>query len=363
MISFADFDMMVRGGSLVLLALWSWLLVRDHRATLPARMALLMNGAIACHVITTIPGPVRTEHPVEWFMILGSTMVPSFFWLFARTWFNDELRIGWRSWALIGAATLFMALSIALYKMEGLAGNLGPVARASMFGFVVAGLWAAWRGRDGDLIEARRRLRSRLVWAVGLYVILVLVLEIAVFRGFAPRLVLTLIEFGSMLLTWALCAEMFVIGQGDLFARASVSGAGAVVMEPDPALVALGLRLRLHMERERAYRDDKLTIAGLAAQLGEQEYRLRRLINHELGHRNFAAFLNGYRLNEVKEALSDPAQRDVPILTIALDAGFGSLGPFNRAFREVEGMTPSKYRAEADANANLSAGTTRAKVG
>jgi AraC-like DNA-binding protein len=47
----------------------------------------------------------------------------------------------------------------------------------------------------------------------------------------------------------------------------------------------------------------------------------------------------------VKAALTDPSQRDVPILTIALDAGFGSLGPFNRAFREAEGCTPSSYRA------------------
>jgi AraC-like DNA-binding protein len=100
-----------------------------------------------------------------------------------------------------------------------------------------------------------------------------------------------------------------------------------------------------HMESNRIWRDEKLSIAGLAAQLGEQEYRLRRLINGQLGHRNFAAFLNGYRLAEVRSALADPSQRDVPILTIALDAGFGSLGPFNRAFREAEGMTPSEYRA------------------
>jgi AraC-like DNA-binding protein len=36
----------------------------------------------------------------------------------------------------------------------------------------------------------------------------------------------------------------------------------------------------------------------------------------------------------------------IRIITIALDAGFGSLGPFNRAFREAEGMTPSAYRAQ-----------------
>jgi len=32
------------------------------------------------------------------------------------------------------------------------------------------------------------------------------------------------------------------------------------------------------------------------------------------------------------------------VLTIALDLGYGSLGPFNRAFKEMTGMTPTAYR-------------------
>jgi len=37
----------------------------------------------------------------------------------------------------------------------------------------------------------------------------------------------------------------------------------------------------------------------------------------------------------------------VPISTIALDAGFQSLGPFNRAFKTETGLTPSEFRAQA----------------
>jgi AraC-like DNA-binding protein len=112
-------------------------------------------------------------------------------------------------------------------------------------------------------------------------------------------------------------------------------------------------RLLAHMDQERPHRDEGLTIAALAAQFGEQEYRLRRTINRAMGHRNFAQFLNSHRLAEVRQALADPAQREVPILTIALDAGFGSLGPFNRAFRESEGMTPSEYRTRALADSGI----------
>jgi AraC-like DNA-binding protein len=98
------------------------------------------------------------------------------------------------------------------------------------------------------------------------------------------------------------------------------------------------------MERDRLYREPGLTIAVLALRLGVTEHRLRQVINGGLGHRNFNAFLNGYRLSDVKQALADPGQAEVPILTIALDAGFQSLGPFNRAFKADTGVTPSDYR-------------------
>ncbi len=113
---------------------------------------------------------------------------------------------------------------------------------------------------------------------------------------------------------------------------------------PPAAPSSLAQRLTALMAEERAYRAEGFSIAMLAARLGEPEYRVRRAINGEMGFRNFTAFLNGFRLDEVRAALADAEQREVPILTIALDAGFGSLGPFNRAFRDAEGMTPSEYR-------------------
>jgi len=98
------------------------------------------------------------------------------------------------------------------------------------------------------------------------------------------------------------------------------------------------------MEDGKAYREDGLSIASLSQKLNVQEYRLRRLINGQLGHRNFSAFVNGHRLTEAASALADPGQAEVPVLTIALDAGFGSIGPFNRAFKAHTGLTPTEYR-------------------
>jgi AraC-like DNA-binding protein len=113
--------------------------------------------------------------------------------------------------------------------------------------------------------------------------------------------------------------------------------------EADEPLVA---QLQQMMSEQRAYRTEDLTVAGLAARLNVPEYRLRRSINRRLGHRNFNAYVNGFRLADARAALADPAKRDLPILTIALDAGFQSIGPFNRAFKAATGLTPSDFRRE-----------------
>lgn len=345
MINLADLDMMTRGGSIALLALWGWILVRDHRSSLAARIAAAMTVAIIGHIIATIPYPVHVHHPVDLIVALAAAAVPGLFWLFARTWFNDELRIGWPGWALVGAGELLVIAQIAIHAHSGAPSLLiGAGLRTLMFGFAAAGMWIAWRGRDGDLVETRRNFRTRFIGAVGAYVILVNGGEIGMYLGWFDSGLGRLIQSGILLLCFVLGSAMLAMRQAELFApmRSAVPAAKANASEATSLIAA---RLHTHMAEQKPYRDETLTIAALAAQLGEQEYRLRRVINGELGHRNFSSFLNGYRLAEVKAALVDPSQKDVSILTIALDSGFGSLGPFNRAFREAEGCTPSEFRA------------------
>ena len=100
------------------------------------------------------------------------------------------------------------------------------------------------------------------------------------------------------------------------------------------------------MSEAHAYRAEDLSVASLAARLAVPEYRLRRVINQRLGHRNFNAYVNGLRLAEARAALADPQMRERPVLTIALDVGFGSIGPFNRAFKAATGLTPTEFRKE-----------------
>jgi AraC-like DNA-binding protein len=92
------------------------------------------------------------------------------------------------------------------------------------------------------------------------------------------------------------------------------------------------------------YREAGLTISMLAKKLNLPEYRLRAFIHKQLGFRNFNAMLHRYRIEDAGNALSDKEKRNLPVLTIALSVGYQSITPFNNAFREIKGVTPSEYR-------------------
>ena len=55
----------------------------------------------------------------------------------------------------------------------------------------------------------------------------------------------------------------------------------------------------------------------------------------------------------MRAALRDPAKRDLPILTLALEAGFQSIGPFNRAFKTATGLTPTEFRQQKLADSEI----------
>ena len=71
---------------------------------------------------------------------------------------------------------------------------------------------------------------------------------------------------------------------------------------------------------------------------------MTQCITGSLGFRNFNHMANHYRIAEAKRRFSAPSLDHLPILTVALDCGFGSIGPFNRAFKEETGMTPMQFR-------------------
>lgn len=103
-------------------------------------------------------------------------------------------------------------------------------------------------------------------------------------------------------------------------------------------------RLRRLMSEDAVYTRSSLKVADLARRLGEPDYKVTQCITGPLGFRNFNQMANYFRIEEAKRRLADPTYGHLPILTIAYDCGFGSVGPFNRAFKATMGVTPQQFR-------------------
>ena len=113
----------------------------------------------------------------------------------------------------------------------------------------------------------------------------------------------------------------------------------------------------LAIAAEQVWKEEGLTIASLALRAAMPETQLRRLINDCLGYRNFPSYVNAHRIAAAKNRLADPNESRVSISTIAYDIGFASLGPFNRAFKEEAGVSPSEWRRKSlDVNSPIPEG-------
>ncbi|WGM39660.1 AraC family transcriptional regulator [Caulobacter sp. NIBR1757] len=102
-------------------------------------------------------------------------------------------------------------------------------------------------------------------------------------------------------------------------------------------------RLMRLLQEDAIHTEPELRIADVARRLNEPEHRVSRAISAGLGFANFNRLINHHRVEQAKQALASDDDRS--ILEIALDCGFGSIGPFNRAFKAETGMTPKAYRA------------------
>jgi AraC-like DNA-binding protein len=335
----------LRGGAVVVLLLRVAVLLSSARSSRVSRYSALLLASIAAYVVESAPGfdalDLRVRVPIH---VVSST-TPAMFWMTMGTLFADDFRprwyhaLAWLALALLGVADMFSPSRSVGLMQSGL----------SVF-FLLLGVWHALAGRATDLVEWRRRLRVTYAIAIALYTLLV----IASYWLWAGGLSVAPFSLANAIGMIALIFLFAVVGSLAPAEQQWTAAIGGARPTPSNALPAappasgsdavLLATLRRLIDHDKVYREPDLSIALLSQKLDIPEYRLRRLINHQLGHRNFSAFVNGYRLAEAEAALSDPAQADVPVLTIALDAGFGSIGPFNRAFKAQTGVTPTDYR-------------------
>ena len=339
-----SFDLALRAmAAMQLLFLAATLLVR-RKGTRTTRMAALLPVGLAAYVITSAPGADTMAAGLLLPLTVLCVANPLWFWLLGEALFADDLRIEPR-WFLPALLVTIAGTWHEMASPETEAWFAGVVYHFGALGAVAATVWTVFRGRRADLVEPRRRWRSWFVVGVGAYGAAALLL-LALFGGQLPP-TLARANIGLILLC-CVALSLWLIAESDgPEAMAPANAPVAAVRAPKPSDPALVAKIQQAMRVEHLYRRESLTVVELARSIGSQEYLVRRAINGDLGYRNFNEFLHTFRLGEAAPRLL--SQPELPILTIALDVGYGSIGPFNRAFRARFGMTPSEYRARLSA--------------
>jgi len=113
---------------------------------------------------------------------------------------------------------------------------------------------------------------------------------------------------------------------------------------PSAADRELAHRLLKAVGDSHGFRNPELKVEDIARQLNEKSDRITQAISNATEYRNFNQLVNSYRLLEAARSLHSPQHASDSILSIALASGFNSIGPFNRAFKQRFGVTPSQYR-------------------
>ena len=339
-------DIALRGATVALLLVLAASLFRGFGTVLAGRLAAAFALGSAAHAVTASIGATSQVAAVHAPVIALSTGNVVVFWLFTRALFDETFRLRWWHALIWGAVAVFSFVNCMwLAPASGVRPSIIAINLLAL-GFIVLAVAQTITSWSADLVERRRRVRVFIVSAAALYGGLNAMLQISLSGGGRTEIANTANSAVLAAVVAAISIAMMRVDGADLFPaapeiQADASDVAVVESSADQKLIDALMRL---MGDERIYRHDNVTIGTLATKLAIPEYRLRRLINQRLGYRNFNVFLNEHRIAEAKAALADPSQAEVPVITIAMDAGFQSLGPFNRAFKATTGVTPTEYR-------------------
>lgn len=330
-----------------------------------AKVFFFLSFGIICYFIRSMSmehiDPALRLYPGGWGVILnlGSNAIPGLFMVYCYCVFQDSVKI---PKVLLGLFLLQLLLDHLYYRsfrpsafLSVQADSsvtqflLGPVPDFMQLMFALSAVFWTTLGWRSDLIETRRLLRWVIVSVQGILILTVVFLENYLLSSASSYYgqMQALIMYVAAILAFAMLLSLFHI---DYIGLGKVMRKVAPFVPPehaDETLLADVKHFKKVFEEDRVYHEHGLTIAKLAAKLDLPEYRLRALINKHLGYRNFNALLHEYRIKDACEMLAETKQRNLPVLTIALTVGYQSITPFNNAFRQAKGVTPTEFRKAA----------------
>ncbi len=297
---------------------------------------------------------------------LGGSATCGLAWLYARALFRPPVEREIWPRALVGALVMTAAVIMVMgpatgpHAVEGAAADIRRIALnihiLTSSTVLLLALIEPFEAYRRQTVRAERRFR--LIFAAGyglIFAVAVLWIRGADQGGLSPETA-TLIKVACALiaLAGATAALRFRVthplsapATSQKVRAGQPSGPGGAINSAAPvaeADQALGAKINAVLGDPEIFTRADLKLADLARLVGQPEYKVTQCITGVLGFRNFNRLVNQFRIEEAKRRLADPRWDDHAILTIAIESGFGSVGPFNRAFKEQTGMTPGRYR-------------------
>jgi len=341
------------------LAVFGLFFLSRNSGTQSGLLALFSLGMIS-YLISQL-SVVESRSLTSYLLNRFSTITPLVLWVFAFNLFEDGGRVKPGIWILMGFFVLARAIGTPLYDASAPGADFWFVIiyflpQVILLGFSIHTICLAIIGYRHDLLSQRRKVRVVFVCCMG--IILTVIVGNGFFSFVDPFLSqislfsinpLPGIIFPAYLFIATLGVNLIIFrlqdSAMDLLANnqqhdSATRGQASMPRKDHSAALEL---VTSTIEAEQLYTDPELTISRLATTLSMQEYKLRRLINQELGYRNFNQFLNHYRIEAASRRL---AESEKAISTIAMEVGYSSLSSFNKAFREINGTTPSAFRHE-----------------
>lgn len=103
-------------------------------------------------------------------------------------------------------------------------------------------------------------------------------------------------------------------------------------------------KLENAIEKDKVHLNPQLSLQALAQSLEVTEATLSNTINAHY-QKNFRAFINEARVEEVKQRLHKEGLDKLSLLGLAKECGFNSEASFYRIFKSVTGLTPKQFLA------------------
>ena len=291
---------------------------------------------------------------IEILLLNATYLIPAFLWVHTRLQLSDDSKIPtafwWLAFVYIFPSTVEDALYLSNIATTPIKNSFldvllfDVVARLIPVGMTLHTIYMCVYDLGNDLLEPRRLLRKLYSVLISGYFLVVIIARFW-FAYESPmwlQIVESLALFTGLFLLHVFSFSYSFQPMDTPTQRTRKNPGRPMVIEEDEDTKKIIALLKDAMENKLFYTRPGATIRTLAEELNLPEYRVRRVINGELGFNNFNQYLNSLR---IERSLVLLRETNTPIVNIALDLGYKSLSPFNRAFRLSQNTTPTEYRS------------------